>query len=139
MCQRQLDKHTDNSFKEWIHLEFRLGTRLFLIRNVFIFCSQIPTSSPQDLTFKIINFTNDGIPLDEQREIFRRSLRMWEAASGLRIREVFSGNADILISFVREKHGDDYPFDRKGGTLAHAFYPLNNEGEVVFIFTRSKW
>ena len=36
---------------------------------------------------------------------------------------------DIWIKFVRSRHRDDpFPFDGSGGTLAHAFYPLNNVG-----------
>lgn len=56
---------------------------------------------------------------------------MWQSASGLRITEVNSGDADILISFVTRTHGDNYPFDGEEGTLAHAFYPHNNEGNMV--------
>ena len=90
----------------------------------------------QDLTYKIINFTNDGIPYEKQREIFRGALNKWQEVSSLRITEVDSTDADILISFVTKDHGDGYPFDDQGGTLAHAFYPHNNLGEVFFIFLK---
>lgn len=85
----------------------------------------------QDLTYKIINYTSDGVIQDEQRQIFRDALNLWQSASRLRITEVNSDDADILVSFVTRTHGDNYPFDGEGGTLAHAFYPHNNEGKDV--------
>lgn len=83
----------------------------------------------QVLTYRIVNFTKDGIPFSTQRRIFRQAFNLWQSASGLRLIERFGGNADILISFVRQRHVDAYPFDGEGGTLAHAFYPLSNRGK----------
>ncbi|XP_078350865.1 macrophage metalloelastase-like isoform X2 [Oculina patagonica] len=92
------------------------------------FTLQGTTWKRRDITYRILNFTRDGIPSYVQRRIFRNALNLWQSASGLTIREVYGGDADILISFVTRRHGDPYPFDRKGGTLAHAFYPHSNQG-----------
>ena len=87
------------------------------------------TSSLQFLTYRILNFTKDGIPDYVQRRIFYKSFRLWQSAAGIDIRECDQcSEADILISFVQRRHVDRYPFDGQGGTLAHAFYPLSNKG-----------
>ena len=86
----------------------------------------------QDLTFRIISHTSD-LPVGTQENILRKMIQKWADASALTIREqneptVPDDDVDILIRFVRRYHGDPYAFDGAGGTLAHAYYPHNNQG-----------
>ena len=105
------------------------------------------TSSLQLLTYRILNFTKDGIPDSVQRRIFYNSFRLWQSAAGIDIRECDQcREADILISFVQRRHIDRYPFDGQGGTLAHAFYPLSNKGNnhsrlmsLSFLLVTGSW
>ena len=53
---------------------------------------------------------------------------MWAQVVPLTFTETNDDNADILIKFISGYHGDGYPFDGEGGTLAHAFYPHDNKG-----------
>ena len=53
---------------------------------------------------------------------------MWSAKTNIDFEEINTGEPDIWVKFVRQYHNDPYPFDGPGGTLAHAFYPHNNEG-----------
>ncbi|XP_068705205.1 matrix metalloproteinase-24-like isoform X1 [Montipora foliosa] len=84
----------------------------------------------KDLTYRIKSFTND-LSEGEQRRIFKKSFDLWSKATNLRIKEdrqLADKDVDILIKFDGGNHGDGYPFDGQGGTLAHAFYPHNNLG-----------
>lgn len=41
----------------------------------------------------------------------------------------------VLVRFVKGSHSDPYPFDGKGGTFGHVFYPDSSKGERnVFFF-----
>ncbi|XP_042236595.1 matrix metalloproteinase-25-like isoform X3 [Homarus americanus] len=68
--------------------------------------------------------TDDLTRWEIQRE-FRLATEVWGRASQLQFMELEHQpeNADIIIDFKTSYHGDGYPFDGPGRTLAHAFYP----------------
>ncbi|XP_056325845.1 matrix metalloproteinase-25 [Danio aesculapii] len=58
--------------------------------------------------------------------IISYALKSWSDVTNLNFHGVSSSEqdrADIRIFFGRSLHEDGYPFDGKGGTLAHAFFP----------------
>ncbi|XP_033954495.1 collagenase 3-like [Pseudochaenichthys georgianus] len=74
------------------------------------------------LTYRIENYTPD-MSESEVDDSIERALQVWAKVTPLRFTRIYSGTADIMISFGRQSHGDYYPFDGPGGTLAHAFAP----------------
>ncbi|HEV2861013.1 MAG TPA: matrixin family metalloprotease [Pyrinomonadaceae bacterium] len=84
-----------------------------------------------DLTYTFAELTEDLTP-DEIRDAIRQALDLWEGVTVLRFREVGAGqNPDIIIRFVSRDHGDFDGFDGAGGTLAHAFFPPPNAGDLA--------
>merc|ERR1712013_327558 len=91
-----------------------------------------------DLTWALETSNNDGIPDVDVRRILTAAFHKWSSVTNINFRELVGqpdNTADIRVRFVRLKHGDPYAFDGPGGTLAHAFYPLNNldlSGDIHF-------
>lgn len=63
------------------------------------------------------------------RLILTYALRAWGDVTHLRFHGILpspydpSPQTDIKVTFASGYHEDGYPFDGKGGTLAHAFFP----------------
>ena len=97
-----------------------------VFRLLFLFIILNPLSF-KDLTYKIVNYTPD-LPKQETRDTIVAAFGVWSKVAPLTFTESDDDDADIKIKFVAGYHADGYPFDGKGGTLAHAFYPHDNEG-----------
>ncbi|KAK2828865.1 hypothetical protein Q5P01_019899 [Channa striata] len=74
------------------------------------------------LTYRIENYTPD-MTVAEVDDSIEKALQVWARVTPLRFTRIYSGTADIMISFGRQQHRDFYPFDGPDGTLAHAFAP----------------
>ncbi|XP_075876058.1 collagenase 3-like isoform X2 [Nelusetta ayraudi] len=75
-----------------------------------------------NLTFRIVNYTPD-MPESQVEDSIEKALQVWAKVTPLRFTRIYTGTADIMISFGARSHGDFYPFDGPGNTLAHAFAP----------------
>lgn len=75
-----------------------------------------------DLTYKIQDYSGGPLPRSDQKDAVKKGFDAWAAVIPLNFREV-SGKADIVVRFVKGMHDDPWPFDGKGGVLAHATMP----------------
>ncbi|XP_072095692.1 matrix metalloproteinase-9-like [Mobula birostris] len=75
-----------------------------------------------NLTYRIVFYTPDLDPAVVDDAI-ARAFKLWSDITPLTFTRIYSGEADIMISFGRKWHGDPYPFDGKDGLLAHAYPP----------------
>ncbi|XP_073686013.1 collagenase 3a [Garra rufa] len=80
-----------------------------------------------DLTYRIENYTPD-MSVAEVDDSIKRALQVWADVTPLKFTRIYSGTADIMISFVVGDHRDGYPFDGPNGFLAHAFPPFEGIG-----------
>lgn len=71
---------------------------------------------------------SNTISENEVEQQIDKAFAEWERVSTLKFIKSTDPNADILLRFRSGMHSDGYPFDGPGGTLAHGFYPHNNEG-----------
>ncbi|KAM4681990.1 matrilysin [Amazona ochrocephala] len=97
-----------------------------------------PRWNKKHLTYRIVNYTPD-LPQKKVDDAIRRALMVWSDVTPLRFQRVFNRQADIVIAFARRGHGDGYPFDGRGGTLAHAFAPGEGLGGDAHFDDDEKW
>ncbi|KAI4877798.1 hypothetical protein NFI96_012652 [Prochilodus magdalenae] len=76
----------------------------------------------QQLTYRIENYTPD-MTQNEVDTSISRAFQVWADVTPLTFIRIYSGVADIMISFAVRDHGDGSPFEGEGGFLAHAFFP----------------
>ena len=84
-----------------------------------------------NLTYGFQEFTPDLSP-QQVRDAIAAALNLWSHVTPLTFTEIpLSSNPDFIIRFVAGDHGDGHPFDGVYGTLAHAFYPPPNWGDIA--------
>ncbi|XP_032368218.1 matrix metalloproteinase-20 [Etheostoma spectabile] len=74
------------------------------------------------ITYSIGRYTRD-LPRNTVDALIESAFSVWARASSLTFVRSHTLNADIMVEFVTNEHGDFYPFDGPRGTLAHAFGP----------------
>ena len=84
------------------------------------------------LLYKISRYPSKRL-LSKQEVIqaMEEAFKVWSDVADLEFERVTDGEAHIVIEFSSGDHGDDDPFDGRGGTLAHAFFPVFG-GDVHF-------
>uniref|UniRef100_A0A8C0EC84 Peptidase metallopeptidase domain-containing protein n=1 Tax=Bubo bubo TaxID=30461 RepID=A0A8C0EC84_BUBBB len=99
---------------------------------------QSPRWKKEDVTYRILNYTPDMLQSDVE-EAIAKALQLWSSVTPLRFTRLFTGQADIMISFAAGFHGDFYSFDGPGGTLAHAYPPGNGIGGDAHFDEDENW
>ena len=78
-----------------------------------------------------MNDNNDGLTRTQVEKVLTDAFNKWHKITNLNFRKLDHTDEtvpDIVVSFSIREHNDPYAFDGPGGTLAHAFYPHNNQG-----------
>ncbi|XP_076968167.1 matrilysin [Tamandua tetradactyla] len=92
----------------------------------------------KEVTYRIVSYTRD-LPHIRVDQLVAKAFNMWSKEIPLRFKRVRWGTADIMIGFARGAHGDFYPFDGPGNTLAHAFAPGSGLGGDAHFDEDERW
>ena len=92
---------------------------------------QASGTAPQ-LTWNLSSVSGETLPSWIRARI-ERALAEWTRHADIQLSYTNDRRKTRSIDFVfgSEYHGDPFPFDRKGGLLAHAFYPAGTNPEPI--------
>ncbi|XP_069748575.1 matrix metalloproteinase-20-like [Narcine bancroftii] len=90
------------------------------------------------VTYSVVNYVPQLSFFEIEYAIWR-AVNVWQKVIPLNLVRVNNFEADIKISFERRAHGDNFPFDGRGGTLAHAFSPGRGIGGDIHFDQEEKW
>lgn len=79
------------------------------------------------ITYRITLYTPD-LTQSQVDTTIAQAFKLYSDVIPLNFKQIYSGTADIMILFKGGYHGDFYPFDGRGGVLAHANSPGRNQG-----------
>ncbi|KFV03013.1 Interstitial collagenase [Pterocles gutturalis] len=99
---------------------------------------QSPRWRKEDVTYRILNYTPDMLQADVD-EAIAKAFQLWSSVTPLRFTRLYSGQADIMISFAAGFHSDFYSFGGPGGTLAHAYPPGGGIGGDAHFDEDENW
>jgi Matrixin len=76
---------------------------------------------------------SDKVPIDTAKSEIARALAEWSKYVKVSFTQAASLTASrtLAILFASGDHGDGYPFDGRGGVLAHTFYPVPTNPEPI--------
>ena len=78
------------------------------------------------MTWSLHNYPSRyvGLSRADVDKTLEKAFKMWQSVSQLNFKKLSNKRqADIKILFGSGYHNDPFPFDGRGGTLAHGFYP----------------
>ena len=84
-----------------------------------------PGRGGADLKYSFVRMT-EKLPADSAKAEIVRAFSEWAKYAKLTFTPTdnANGNRTIAVLFASGDHGDGYPFDGPGGTVAHTFYPF---------------
>ncbi|KAF6104807.1 matrix metallopeptidase 7 [Phyllostomus discolor] len=97
-----------------------------------------PKWTSRVVTYRIMSYTRD-LPPYKVNQLVAKAFELWSKEIPLNFKRIRLGTADIMIGFARGAHGDAYPFDGPGNTLAHAFAPGPGLGGDAHFDEDERW
>ncbi|XP_075914974.1 stromelysin-1-like [Petromyzon marinus] len=92
----------------------------------------------KNLTYRFVNYPS-GMSRERAEDALAEAFDLWRSVSTLTFQMLREGEADIMISFERRYHGDEFPFDGPHGVLAHAYEPSPGLGGDLHFDDEEQW